>query len=204
MTVRGARGYSISEALFGTYGRVGIWPCKSPFDQYASVSGDLAECDESRLSARAAKAARPRALTATEKLDWHYINGVLQIYEEATPTIKSRSVTAAEATAFHLKLFMYMAEFNLGPMLGKRLAKRLKQLRNATERKRLKLEQPFAKGEARSEEFVAAFNQVTLDFQDEMADAMTPEQYVTMFDLRPDERVVLADQKIVARAFKGI
>ena len=38
ITVRGARGYSISEALFGTYGRVGHWPCKSPFNQYKNVT----------------------------------------------------------------------------------------------------------------------------------------------------------------------
>ena len=46
ITVRGARGYSISEALFGTYGRVGHWPCKSPFNQYKNVTGDLPQCVE--------------------------------------------------------------------------------------------------------------------------------------------------------------
>lgn len=202
ITVRGARGYSISEALFGTYGRVGIWPCKSPFDKCASTTGDLPECTEAALSARAAKAAPLRALSSGDKLDWHYINGVLQIYDEATPMIKSQATTAAQASAFHLKLFMYMAEFHLGPMLDKTLAKRLKQVRNDTEKARLKIEKPFAANEAGAADFVAAFDRLTLDFQDEMANAMTAEQYLTLFDLKPDERVVLTDRNIVAKVFK--
>lgn len=203
ITVRGARGYSISEAMFGTYGRVGVWPCKSPFDQCSSVSGDLPECVEPALSARAAKAAPIAALSASDKLDWHYINGVLALYEEATPLIKAESVRASEATAFHLKLFMYQAEFHLGPMLDKTLAKRLKQVRNDTEKARLKIEKPFAAGEARAGDFVEEFDKITLAFQDEMANAMTAEQYVTLFDLKPDERVVLADRSIVAKVFKS-
>jgi hypothetical protein len=202
ITVRGARGYSISEALFGTYGRVGFWPCKSPFDQCPGTTGDLPECIEAPLSARAAKAAPLRALSSGDKLDWHYINGVLQIYEEATPMIKSQTATAAQASAFHLKLFMYMAEFHLGPMLDKTLAKRLKQVRNDTEKARLKIEKPFAANEAGAADFVATFDRITLDFQDEMANAMTAEQYLTLFDLKPDERVVLADQNIVKKVFK--
>src|SRR5262245_5474911 len=46
ITVRGARGYEVSEALFGTYGRPGgfLGMCKAPFDQQAGTTGDLPEC----------------------------------------------------------------------------------------------------------------------------------------------------------------
>lgn len=202
ITVRGARGYSISEALFGTYGRVGIWPCKSPFDKFPNVTDDLPECIAAAPTARSAKAAPVRALTAEDKLDWQYISGVIRLYEEAKPMIKSQTATAAQASAFHLKLFMYMAEFNLGPMLDKPLTKRLQQIRSSTEKARLKIEAPFAQGKAHAKEFVEAFNEITLGFQDEMANSMTARQYMTLFDLKPDERVVLADQRIASKVFK--
>ena len=206
ITVRGARGYSISEAMFGTYGRVGTWPFSSPFDQFPNVTGDLAECSGASMppTARLEKlrGAVPNALRTSDKLDWHYIQGVLKIYEEARPMLKAESVAASESTAFHLKLFMYMAEFNLGPKLDKDLAKRLKQIRGETEKARQKIERPFAAKAIDPEGFVAEFNRITLEFQNRMAESMKADQYYTLFDLKPDERVVLADQRIVSRAFK--
>ncbi|MEJ2407674.1 MAG: hypothetical protein P8171_26120, partial [Candidatus Thiodiazotropha sp.] len=201
ITVRGARGYSVSESRFGTYGRVGIWPCKSPFNKYPSVTGDLKECTETKVLRYTPKMIESRALAADDKLDWHYIKGVLSIYDEATTMLKAKSVTATQARSFHLKLFMYMAEFQLGPMLDKPLAKRLKQIRGNTEKMWMKVERPFAEAEANVDEFVAEFDRLTLDFQDEMANAMSPEQYFTLFDLKPSERVVLADPSIVSKVF---
>ena len=115
----------------------------------------------------------------------------------------AKSVTAAQAKSFHLKLFMYMAEFHLGSMLDKSLAKRLKQVRDETEKSWLKIERPFAEAEADVDEFVAEFDRLTLNFQDEMANVMTPEQYVTLFDLKPSDRITLADPNIVSKVFKG-
>ena len=95
-----------------------------------------------------------------------------------------------------------MAEFQLGPMLDKPLVKRLKQVRGATEKAWLKIERPFAETEAGVDEYVAEFDRITLGFQDKMAEAMTPEQYFTLFELKPDERIVLADPRIVAKTYR--
>lgn len=202
ITVRGARGYSISESMFGTYGRVGVWPCKSPFNKYPSVTGDLKKCTKSKKGGYGPKEIELRALGEDNKLEWQYIKGVLDIYDEATTMLKQRTVTAKQAKAFHLKLFMYMAEFQLGPMLDKPLAKRLKQVREKTEKTRMKIEKPFVEAEVNVDEFVAEFDRITLEFQDEMAGTMTPEQYITLFDLKPSERVVLADQSIISEVFR--
>lgn len=199
ITVRGARGYSISEALFGTYGRVGFWPCQSPFNTCPRVTGDLPQCIAAK---KKAKAAPVRALSVSDKLEWHYIKGVLDIYAKAAPMLKSKTVTTAQATSINLELFMYMAEFNLGPLFNRELAKRLKTVRSTTEKTRMKIEKPFAAEEISASEFVDEFDRITLSFQDEMANALTPEEYMTLFDLKPDERVVLADRKIVAKVFK--
>lgn len=72
ITVRGARGYTISESLFGTYGRVGVWPCNSPFNQYESVTGDLEECAEAKPVKYSAKVLENLSLGTEDKLDWHY------------------------------------------------------------------------------------------------------------------------------------
>lgn len=197
ITVSGARGYTISEALFGTYGRIGLWPCTAPFDKYPTVTGDLPECIPAKTS-RSVKATGTIVPSASDKLDWHYINGILQLYGEAARMLKSRAVTVPEARAFHLRLFMYMVEFHLGPMLDRTLTKHLRQIRSDVEKARLKIEKPFTAHEIEINEFAKAFDKITLDFQDEMAGAMTPEQYCTLFDLKPDERVVLADPNIIS------
>ena len=201
ITVRGARGYSVSEALFGTYGRVGSWPCKSPFNQYPAETGDLPECTEAPLMKARSQAAELPVRTAADKLDWQYINGVLGIYGEAQTMMKARILVAAEAQSFHLRLFMYMAEFNLGPMLDKTLANKLKQVRSRIEKVRVKAETVFANEKMKAQEFVDAFNKATIDFQDEMASVMQPAQYETLFDLKPGDHVILADQNIVSKVF---
>lgn len=201
ITVRGARGYSVSEALFGTYGRVGSWPCKSPFNQYPAETGDLPECTKASSKKAGFRAAGLPVRTAADKLDWQYINGVLEIYGEAQTLMKARTIVAAEAQSFHLRLFMYMAEFNLGPMLDKTLANKLKQVRSRIEKVRVKAETAFASEKMTAQEFVDAFNKATIDFQDEMASVMQPAQYETLFDLKPGDHVILADQNIVSKVF---
>jgi hypothetical protein len=199
--VRGARGYSISEALFGTYGRVGSWPCNSPFNQYPSETGDLPECIGASLKKTSGQAAEPQVRTVADKLDWQYITGVLKIYAQAQTLMKTRSIVPDEALSFHLRLFMYMAEFNLGPMLDKTLASKLKQVRSRIEKVRVKAETAFTSEKMKAREFVDAINKATIDFQDEIASFMKPSQYETLFDLKPGDHVILADQNIVTKVF---
>ena len=203
ITVRGARGYSISEALFGTYGRVGHWPCKSPFNQYKNMTGDLPQCVEEPVNAVRAKKAASPALTEADKLDWHYIKGVLDIYGKAAMMMKAKAIgpVDAESFRFHIQLFMHMAEFHLGPMLDKALSSKLKQVRSKIEKVRIKAETTFSNKEMNAQEFVDAFNKTTIEFQDEMASIMKPEQYETIFDLNVGDHVILADHKIVKKVY---
>jgi len=201
ITVRGARGYSISEALFGTYGRVGHWPCKSPFNQYKNMTGDLPQCVEAPADESKARKGASLALTEADKLDWHYIKGVLDIYAKAVKMMKAKAIGPVEAESFHIQLFMYMAAFHLGPMLDKALSSKLKQVRIKIEKERIKDETEFSNNEMNAQEFVDAFNKATIEFQDEMASVMKPEQYETIFDLKVGDHVLLADPKIVKKVF---
>ncbi len=201
--VRGARGYSISESLFGPYGRPSgpFRTCKSPFMRYKNVTGDLQECVVT-LRAAPKSAIRPRpALTDRDKLDWHYIKGASDIYSKAQPMMKSNVIDSSDAMDFQIELFMYMAEFHLGPMLGKNLSRNLQQVRHDIEKIREKHETLFANKEMDIQEFVDAFDDVTIKFQNEMANIMKPEQYETLFDLKPGDHVVLADRRIVKKIF---
>lgn len=200
ITVRGARGYNVSEALYGTYGRVGSWPCKSPFKKYASVTGDLPKCIPEAVEG-VLEASSARVLSTSDKLDWQYIQGVLKIYKSGQAMLKAESLATAEVEDFHIKLFMYMAEFHLGSMLDKKMSGKLKKVRLKTEKKRLKNETAFAKDKMKAREFVNAINKATIDFQNEMANAMTPQQYESLFELKPGENVTLADPSIVSKAF---
>ncbi|MBE7502827.1 MAG: hypothetical protein HS113_21590 [Verrucomicrobiales bacterium] len=200
ITVRGARGYSVSEALFGTYGRVGFWPCSAPFNQHAGVSGDLPQC-----LVRGRDVAPPRgrslALSADHQLDWQYLKGVLELYRGASQTFRTRSAPTAEVASFHQTLFMHMAEFRLGPLLDRPLTSKLKQVRARTEKNLLKLHAARSGDALRTREFVDGFNAETIRFQQEMASVMKPEQYQSLFDLPPGETVLLADPRIVRKAF---
>ncbi len=191
--VRGARGYAISHGLFGTYGRVGHWPCKSPFRQYSNVTGDLPACRKRWVPRKSTG-----ALTESDKLDWQFIQRELQLYQGARKMMSSEA-RPSEARGFHVALFMHMAEFNLGPMLDRPLARRLRQVRGQIEKERLKPEEAFANREMEAEEFADWFNGLTVRFQSEMAGVMKPHEYETLFELTPDEQVILADPSIVKR-----
>jgi hypothetical protein len=201
ITVLGARGYSISEALFGTYGRVCFWPCQSPFNQYPGVTGDLPECAAGLAKVRTVVASRP-AVRRGRVQGRSYIQGVLAMYRKAAPMALAAVFAPAEAENFHVGLFMHMAKFHLGSRLNSTLSKRLKAVRSATEKARIPAETAFANHTMSPREFVDAVNRVTLQFQDEMANALTAAQYKTLFDMDRDERVILADRAIVKRVFR--
>lgn len=196
ITVNTARGYRISEALFGTYGRMGIWPCRAPFNQHAGVTGDLAACVSA--SARAAS----MKLSAEDKLDRHYLQRVLAVYQGARSSLSAKTFKAADAHRLGMTLFMVMAEFHLGPTLAKGLERKLRQVRAKTETTRMKCETSFRAEDMSAKEFVQEFDRQTVHFQNEMASVLRAEEYRSLFDLEPGETVTLADPTIVRKEFR--
>ena len=139
--------------------------------------------------------------TAEDKFDWRYVEGVLGIYDQASTLMRAKTIKAADAQRLHMKLFMHMAEYNLGPMMNRPLSKRLALIRGRTEKAQLKVERNIASGEMEPSEITKAYNEGTDDFQHRMANALTPGQYQAMFDLKPGETVWLTDPEIVGKAF---
>jgi hypothetical protein len=196
ITVRGARGYDVSEALFGTYGRPrgAFGTCRAPFDQHAGVTGDLPACAEDMAT----------AATAERRAERKYLSDVLARYRRAERRLRSaRGLIGPELEDFLVELFLHQVRFRLGPRLSRSLVARLRAIRASTERSRMKLEEWFARKELTAREFVTAFNTETILFQEAVAGALKADQYRALFGLRRGETVILADPRIVRQAYPG-
>ncbi|MEA3466811.1 MAG: hypothetical protein U9R57_01135 [Thermodesulfobacteriota bacterium] len=200
ITVRGARGYSISEALFGPYGRIGFWTCKSPFKKYSSTSGDLPECVPTKKQAKAMGLFKKRS--ADDMADWQYIQKTLAIYREGEKQIKMKSLQLSDAMQLQVRLFQHMVDFQLGPMVDKKLNTKILKVREATEKKIEKTQDGITKVKTDMREYAEALNKITERFQDEMANLLSAEAYKALFDLKPEERIVLADPAILSKEYK--
>ena len=208
ITVRGARGYDVSESLFGTYGRPrgAFGTCRAPFDQHAGVTGDLPACAEGMAKPKGPKPARgaPTLSAEARRAERKYLRGVLAIYGRVEPRLRSaRALSGPDLEGFLVELFMHKVRYRLGPGLDRSLAQKLRAIRVSTERSRMKIEEWFAGKEITARVFVTAFNTETILFQEAVAGALKADQYKALFGLRRGETVILADPRIVRRAYGG-
>lgn len=200
------RGYSLSEGLFGPYGRVrSKYFCYAPFERHAGVTGDLEKCEPVPPEVSDESMDAQVQSTEPDEREAAYIEGVLKMYADAASIFTTEAAEDADqksqAETFHTSLFLYMAEHNLGSPLDKTLSNNLIQAREPIEKARAEREESYANEEMRAEEFVSAFNDMTRTFQDAMANVMNPEQYTTLFNLEPGVHIKLADPDIVKEAF---
>jgi hypothetical protein len=200
ITVRGARGYSVSEAIYGPYGRIGFWPCKSPFKKYSSTTGDLPECVPAEKKAK--RAAMSLKRSADDKADWQYIQKALAIYSEGEKQIRKKSLQPSDARKLQVRLFQLMVDFHLGPMVDKKLNAKILKAREVTEKRIEKAEGGITKVKADMGKYAKAINKITKRFQDDMANLLNADAYKALFDLKPDERVMLADPDILLKEYK--
>ena len=136
------------------------------------------------------------------KREREYIKGVLAIYSEDVRALKSTGgLRGPDLAGFHLRLFMYKAEYSLGPKLDKALSAKLKDIRMSAEWSRMKVEDLFTNKEMKTREFVDALNNETILFQEAAANALKPGQYKLLFGLKPGDTVVLADPSIVKEVY---
>jgi hypothetical protein len=102
---------------------------------------------------------------------------------------------------FHVDLFQLEVKFRLGEGLRSTAAKRLRQAKETVELEHYHLARKLADEEMSPAEFVKAFNKMTHQFQDDVAEAVNKTQYKKLLDLDRDERVVLADPDVVKKEF---
>jgi hypothetical protein len=205
ITVRGVRGYQVSNALFGTYGHVGMWPCRSQFHQCTGTTGDIPVCD---TAADPAGAPDDFAATPSHQLDWVYTQQVLAIYNANADLFAQpesgflRAVgqflhSVERVMAFHSSLFAHQIDFHLGPLARDGTRERLLDIHHRHMLQRMEVQAEYVLGRMSPAEYAARFNELTLAFQDQSADAITDLEYETLFELPKTEQVVLADPSIV-------
>lgn len=199
ITVRGARGYAVSEALFGTYGRPRtLWGlCKAPFHKHTDVKGDIPECTGmvskfSTLEKRVLDAAGDDCDEGYRG----YLAAVQDLYGQAD--MKTMALSREDTMDFQVRLFFLMAEYKLGDIDEK---KGLMEIREKAEHERLKLETLLENNELSVDDFVTRSNGLDLSFQEDVANALSEEDYQALLELERDDFVVLGDPAVAAAGY---
>lgn len=211
--VTGAKGYGVSSALFGPYGRPRgpLGTCSAPFNQHTGVTGDLPACVAPTAEVKAADHLRSSEEQA-------YVSRVNQAYQQVAvsgldaatqprPAKRARTGKRKPArhegvlTDFMVQLFDYQIDFKLSKQFEGNRRGQLRDLRASTEKSRIELENQFANRDILAMEFVLRSDLEAIEFQKRAARVLTPAQYEALFDLRPGHFVGLADPEIVPVAY---
>lgn len=224
-------GYSLSESLYGPYGRPYLI---APFNQHRNESGDLRECTQRSLVAKVAKETtddegllspqngsqialsrdeqialpqrdatirqneNPTYLEVNKGLST-YINRVIRIYDglEREKNVK-KSLSISTLINFSTSLFELMLEYRFkNSRLSRPEILDLLRVRNSFEESRINLDKSYLAQEMHVFEFADRFNELTIDFQWQIANTINPEKYITLFNTSPDEPIILADEEII-------
>lgn len=198
MLVLGARGYAVSSAIFGPYGRpAGVFgTCLAPFNQHSEVTTDLPEC-LATASIGASPESLPKEIPDTASRLSSYLQSVLRVYASAEHLFVADAPDDRALEEFHVELFLLDVDFKLGRSVDRETIGALKDIRRSTERSRLFSERRYFNKEISWTAFVEEFNAMTIAFQYAIAGALSYRQYRQLFDLRQGEVVVLADPEIV-------
>lgn len=188
--VSAARGYGVSSTLYGAYGRTRRPPCFAPFYQAEDITGDLPECVAG--SAKQATRVIARPVAALKAGEARHLSAIRRSYAR----FEAVETTPLEEMNFQMRLFSMEAEFRLGVDAarggsGLRLAKEKVELKHHS------LVEDFGRQEMKPAEFIKAFNRMTLDLQDDIANAVSKSQYSALLQMDRDERVVVADPKVI-------
>lgn len=187
--VSAARGYGLSSAIFGAYGKTGFFPCHAPFDQATGVTGDLPECVP---ASPAAARAMVRPVMPLLEGEARHLRAIRQAYNKFEAT----DASPLDTMAFQTALFGKEVALRLGDDLGT-AARGLRLAKEKVELTHHRLGDGLAHDGMGPAAFIKAFNQMTLDFQDDVATALKKGQYAKLMSMDRDERIVLADPQIL-------
>lgn len=207
ITVQGARGYSVSSALFGTYGRPrGILGfCRAPFDRHAGVSGDLDACIEGARRSGVEDAGVPGGTDGGDPRERAYLEHSLRLYADSEQRLEAISGTD-EIVRFQLAQFDLFLDYKLGDdpqhreFIGGGGRGALLEIREKTEHERLAAEQRFADS-GDIDAFRRDDDELTLRFQNQVGKVLDDARYTALLDLEKGDDVTLADPEILENAY---
>lgn len=197
ITADGVRGYTLSVALFGPFGRerTRIGDCQAPLREYPHITGDLPEC----VVGAPQGVQGPLPVERNVMHDFRdevYMSSVAAVYATSASL---NSPTVAQLFHSQLELFQLLVDHRVRRSQGELRQAKLNRLMKARvdfESGRLAVEHEIY-GFGQRHEFAAEFNDLTLRFQDDVAHALDSHEYQALLGLSRDERIVLADPDIL-------
>jgi hypothetical protein len=192
ITVRKARGYGVSTALFGVYGRPRgtFGTCLAPFHRHANVTGDLPECEG---TPEGALPAEPGSSDSAE-------------HQKAAVELLDRFVHETESpegrAAFAVQSLDLLMRDRLGPEFPEtRQAEALRKIRVDFEQSRERVDQALEEDPAAWPSITEAFDRLVVDFQERAAKILEPQEYLGLFELEPGDTVTLTDRSIAEAVY---
>lgn len=202
ITVDGARGYSLSVSLFGVLGRrngfLGL--CKAPFDEFPGVTGDLPACVGDTIQPSGADVGVSFNPGRRDYEDVRYLSEVRELYYRVNAEALENIGALAESQMQHFRLLVNHKFGYPQDRVSRLDYQRLMVAREQFETRRLDAEKMLAEtGDGVA--FSRTFDELTLKFQDEVAQTLDGQAYFNLLNLPSDERIVLSDPDIVGEAY---
>ncbi len=199
--VSGARGYGVSEAIYGPYGRPQgfLFFCKAPFYRHDGVVGDLEECVEKEIK-------EPSESSDSSSGEISYIRRALDLYAEQERLISKHEddpeTLLADAMEFQTKSFGLMMEHRLGTEFRESdRSKVMLELRLETERHLFALEQEFSE-DKHVDTYADRVDAEVINFQQNAAKVLDERDYFKLFGLELGDQISLADPGITREAYR--
>jgi len=183
-----ARGYWLSVAIFGTYGR-------SSFNMHADVTGDLPAC----IALQSGIDISPRL-----KIESKETQRFIRSNRSSVAQFSLDYTTPVKRASFNVKRFLKDVHLSLGEISPSSLAG-LELAKNESEMFLESKARDFQEINRHAVEFVSEFDRMTDKFQDDAANALSSADYERLFRLHPGEHIRLTTPEAVDMYFgKGV
>jgi len=195
-----ARGYWVSDAIFGPYGRPRpiLGMCAAPFYRHDGMTGDLPECVGSPPSA---KRIAPRKAGIPSDHLLRYARLAADDLAQAGGTDAALGVD--EMLAFSRRAFARMIEHRMPKTFAPKRAALLHERRASFEGHRVDAETLLVQRARSATDFANSLNSLTLQFQADVANTLTEQQYKRFLGLGRDEPVVLIEPDVFAQRWES-
>ncbi|ENW89582.1 hypothetical protein F905_01367 [Acinetobacter sp. CIP 53.82] len=189
-----ARGYRLSSAVFGTYG-------KSPFNQYPDISGDLPACDTGE-NIHSIK----EEITFSKNENLKIISANLEIYNKYAKKslLTSNNLEEFSNNFFNMQIEIFTEEVKIwvGEYISSQQLLALQKAKESLEHKLLIQDSSLLLSNSISmPEFIRSFEKVTNEFQSDIADILSDFEYAQLLQLNRNERLSLIDPLSIDIAF---
>ncbi|MEA5667357.1 hypothetical protein VA603_07435 [Stenotrophomonas sp. MH1] len=213
ITANNARGHLLSVSIFGLFGRpsAGLGLFLAPLYLHGSTSGDLDACIYQGTAA-----------SSNAPPEQAFIEASIALYDKTYPELLVKSSDGAggshqapdqqvgenqvqrtaEFNIENFKLFVKYRAVARGQMFSTIQFHKMMVAREEFERSREVIEIEFGEiGSGGWQDFVRKFDDLTLHFQDRLAQILPPQDYEALLDISQERRMVLSDPEIVESVY---